>query len=68
MTASLRELHTFQIIIQLFFDKNAGHMRPERPPHLHPDMMHPALKEKGRVLPPRTIERQAKVNIFVCFF
>lgn len=37
------------------------HMRPERPPHLHPDMMHPALREKGRVIPPtRTIEKQAK--------
>ncbi|XP_057374109.1 titin-like [Daphnia carinata] len=37
------------------------HMRPERPPHLHPDVMHPALREKGRVIPPtRTIEKQAK--------
>ncbi|XP_046439196.1 titin-like isoform X3 [Daphnia pulex] len=37
------------------------HMRPERPPHLHPDMMHPALREKGRVIPPtRTIAKEAK--------
>jgi len=37
------------------------HMRPERhPPHLHPENMHPALREKGRVLPVRTIEKQAK--------
>ncbi|XP_046648828.1 titin-like isoform X3 [Daphnia pulicaria] len=39
----------------------SGHMRPERPPHLHPDMMHPALREKGRVIPPtRTIAKEAK--------
>jgi len=37
-----------------------GHIRPERPEHLHPDAMHPALREKGRVLPSRTIDRQAK--------
>jgi len=44
---------------------NVGHMRPERhPPHLHPENMHPALREKGRVLPVRTIEKQAKV----CFW
>lgn len=28
-----------------------GHLRPERPPHLHPDMLHPALREKGRAIP-----------------
>ena len=53
----------------------AGHMRPERPirpAHLHPDT-HPALREKGRVLPTvprppppaRTIERQAKVYLHI---
>ena len=47
--------------------------RPIRPAHLHPDT-HPALREKGRVLPTvprpppppaRTIERQAKVYLHI---
>lgn len=27
------------------------HLRQERPPHLRPDIMHPALREKGRAIP-----------------
>lgn len=47
----------------LFSRFSIGHMRPERPPHLHPDQVHPAFREKGRVLPPaRTIDKQAKVH------
>lgn len=26
-------------------------IRQERPSHLHPDLMHPAMKEKGRNIP-----------------
>lgn len=37
-----------------------GGARPERPGHLHPDMLHPALREKGRALPQRTIDKQAR--------
>ncbi|XP_066985824.1 fibrous sheath CABYR-binding protein isoform X11 [Macrobrachium rosenbergii] len=36
------------------------HARPERPPHLYPEMMHPALREKGRAMPQRTIDKQAR--------
>ena len=49
-----------------------GHQRPERPAHLHPELNHPALREKGRVIPPRTIDKQAKViytiKILIEFF
>ncbi|XP_065343947.1 fibrous sheath CABYR-binding protein-like isoform X2 [Cloeon dipterum] len=40
-----------------FKDKTitARHLRPERPAHLHPEMLHPALREKGRAIPPRPI-------------
>ncbi|XP_065572318.1 uncharacterized protein LOC136034814 isoform X2 [Artemia franciscana] len=31
---------------------NPRHMKPERPPHLHPEVMHPGLKEKGRTILP----------------
>ncbi|XP_024086186.1 uncharacterized protein LOC106670478 isoform X3 [Cimex lectularius] len=27
------------------------HLRQERPPHLHPEFLHPALREKGRAIP-----------------
>ncbi|XP_042864784.1 titin-like isoform X9 [Penaeus japonicus] len=37
-----------------------GHARPERPAHLYPEMMHPALREKGRAMPQRTIDKQAR--------
>lgn len=38
------------------------HLRQERPPHLHPDMLHPALRERGRAIPqshiiPRVVEK-----------
>jgi hypothetical protein len=33
----------------------SGHLRPERPAHLHPEMLHPALREKGRAIPQRPI-------------
>ncbi|KAL7640077.1 UNVERIFIED_CONTAM: hypothetical protein RMT77_009491 [Armadillidium vulgare] len=36
------------------------HVRPERPSHLHPEVMHPALRDKGRTIPHRTIEKQAR--------
>merc|ERR1712002_1204095 len=36
------------------------HARQERPSHLQPELLHPALREKGRALPQRTIEKQAK--------
>ncbi|KAK8727014.1 hypothetical protein OTU49_009881, partial [Cherax quadricarinatus] len=36
------------------------HARPERPAHLYPEMIHPALREKGRALPQRTIDKQAR--------
>jgi len=44
---------------------DSGHMRPERP--FRSDMVHPALREKGRAiptpaLPRRTIEREARVS------
>ncbi|XP_059480144.1 uncharacterized protein LOC132199437 isoform X3 [Neocloeon triangulifer] len=40
-----------------FRDKTiiAKHLRPERPAHLHPEMLHPALREKGRAIPERPI-------------
>ncbi|KAK4294803.1 hypothetical protein Pmani_032606 [Petrolisthes manimaculis] len=38
------------------------HARPERPPHLYPEMMHPALREKGRALPQRTIDKQPRAG------
>ncbi|CAB3374057.1 Hypothetical predicted protein [Cloeon dipterum] len=40
-----------------FKDKTitARHLRPERPAHLHPEMLHPALREKGRAIPQRPI-------------
>ena len=56
-------------VLTLLLAGGLGHMRPERPEHLHPDAMHPALREKGRVLPSRTIDRQAKVKtVFLPFF
>ncbi|XP_064099002.1 titin-like isoform X6 [Macrobrachium nipponense] len=44
-----------------YFPQGIGpHARPERPPHLYPEMMHPALREKGRAMPQRTIDKQAR--------
>ncbi|XP_066985821.1 fibrous sheath CABYR-binding protein isoform X9 [Macrobrachium rosenbergii] len=44
-----------------YFPQGMGpHARPERPPHLYPEMMHPALREKGRAMPQRTIDKQAR--------
>jgi hypothetical protein len=45
----------------------AGHLRQERPPHLHPDLLHPALRERGRAIPqshviPRIVERDGRVS------
>ncbi|XP_042235172.1 uncharacterized protein LOC121874898 isoform X14 [Homarus americanus] len=39
------------------------HARPERPAHLYPEMMHPALREKGRALPTRTVDKQPRRTI-----
>jgi hypothetical protein len=44
-----------------------GHLRQERPPHLHPDLLHPALRERGRAIPqshivPRIVERDGRVS------
>ncbi|PNF40073.1 hypothetical protein B7P43_G11521 [Cryptotermes secundus] len=41
------------------------HLRQERPPHLHPDMLHPALRERGRAIPqshiiPRVVEKDGR--------
>uniref|UniRef100_A0A0P4VVW7 Resistance to inhibitors of cholinesterase protein 3 N-terminal domain-containing protein n=1 Tax=Scylla olivacea TaxID=85551 RepID=A0A0P4VVW7_SCYOL len=36
------------------------HARPERPAHLYPEMVHPALREKGRAMPQRTLDKQAR--------
>ncbi|XP_021938615.1 resistance to inhibitors of cholinesterase protein 3 isoform X11 [Zootermopsis nevadensis] len=41
------------------------HHRQERPPHLHPDMLHPALRERGRAIPqshiiPRVVEKEGR--------
>ncbi|KAK8392773.1 hypothetical protein O3P69_014893 [Scylla paramamosain] len=36
------------------------HTRPERPAHLYPEMVHPALREKGRAMPQRTLDKQAR--------
>ncbi|XP_068083777.1 uncharacterized protein RIC-3 isoform X5 [Anabrus simplex] len=41
------------------------HHRQERPPHLRPDLLHPALRERGRAIPqshivPRTVEKEAR--------
>ncbi|MPC35706.1 hypothetical protein E2C01_029139 [Portunus trituberculatus] len=38
------------------------HARPERPAHLYPEMVHPALREKGRAMPQRTLDKQARVT------
>lgn len=35
------------------------HLRPERPPHLHPEMLHPALREKGRAIVPPSLPSSA---------
>jgi len=48
----------------------AGHHRQERPPHLHPDMLHPALRERGRAIPhshvvPRVVEKEGRVRHWV---
>lgn len=50
-----------------FFLVSAGHHRQERPPHLHPDMLHPALRERGRAIPqshiiPRVVEKEGRVR------
>lgn len=44
-----------------------GHVRQERPFRPGPDMVHPALRERGRAIPTvniprRTIEREARVS------
>ncbi|XP_069681317.1 uncharacterized protein RIC-3 isoform X3 [Periplaneta americana] len=41
------------------------HHRQERPPHLRPDMLHPALRERGRAIPqshivPRVVEKEGR--------
>ncbi|XP_021938614.1 uncharacterized protein LOC110839082 isoform X10 [Zootermopsis nevadensis] len=46
-------------------DNSQGHHRQERPPHLHPDMLHPALRERGRAIPqshiiPRVVEKEGR--------
>lgn len=46
-----------------------GHIRQERPFRPGPDMIHPALRERGRAIPTvniprRTIEREARVRFF----
>ncbi|RZF48391.1 hypothetical protein LSTR_LSTR007558 [Laodelphax striatellus] len=43
----------------------AKHLRQERPPHLRPEMMHPALRERGRAIPqshrvPKVIEKEGR--------
>ena len=51
----------------VFFSSDGSiphHARQERPSHLQPELLHPALREKGRALPQRTIEKQAKVILF----
>jgi hypothetical protein len=45
----------------------AGHLRQERPPHLHPDVLHPALRERGRAIlqshiVPRVVEKDGRVS------
>ncbi|KAG8318128.1 hypothetical protein J6590_010003 [Homalodisca vitripennis] len=45
-------------------------LRQERPPHLRPHMMHPALREKGRAIPhshivPRVMEKEAPATTLV---
>nr|ARU12125.1 resistance to inhibitors of cholinesterase 3 variant 2 [Locusta migratoria manilensis] len=40
-------------------------IRQERPPHLRPDMLHPALRERGRAIPqshivPRIVEKEGR--------
>lgn len=48
------------------------HLRQERPPHLRPEMLHPALREKGRAIPqshvvPKVIEKEGRVSVqFLC--
>ncbi|KAJ9582861.1 hypothetical protein L9F63_022820, partial [Diploptera punctata] len=42
-----------------------SHHRQERPPHLRPDMLHPALRERGRAIPqshivPRVVEKEGR--------
>ncbi|XP_069681322.1 resistance to inhibitors of cholinesterase protein 3 isoform X7 [Periplaneta americana] len=46
-------------------DSSQGHHRQERPPHLRPDMLHPALRERGRAIPqshivPRVVEKEGR--------
>lgn len=48
-----------------------GHHRQERPPHLRPELLHPALRERGRAIPqshivPRVIEKEGRVSVFKC--
>lgn len=48
----------------LHFTASAGHMRPERPIHM-PQMVHPALREKGNAIPHptrRTMDMDARVS------
>lgn len=44
------------------------HLRQERPPHLRPDIMHPALREKGRAIPqshivPKVLEKETQGRV-----
>nr|ARU12126.1 resistance to inhibitors of cholinesterase 3 variant 3 [Locusta migratoria manilensis] len=46
-------------------DHSQGPIRQERPPHLRPDMLHPALRERGRAIPqshivPRIVEKEGR--------
>nr|CAD7597096.1 unnamed protein product [Timema genevievae] len=45
--------------------KLPNHFRQERPPHLRPEMLHPALRERGRAIPqshvvPRVMDKEAR--------
>ncbi|KAF4532252.1 hypothetical protein B566_EDAN004339 [Ephemera danica] len=48
--------------MNLFKEKHARHLRPERPAHLHPDMLHPALREKGRAIPQQQPQKPLSVG------
>lgn len=41
----------FQLKILMIFCNVLESLRQERPPHLRPHMIHPALREKGRAIP-----------------
>ncbi|KAL0279433.1 UNVERIFIED_CONTAM: hypothetical protein PYX00_000990 [Menopon gallinae] len=43
-------------------DNLNGHLRQERPLHLRPEMMHPALRERGRAIPQSNLDSKVTIE------